>query len=401
MSNKIIGYSYFGRSRGLQTVNGGGIPSNYPVENIVDLDMQIFEVQPNTRLYRVSRILQGNKMKQFFSIYEYAEEKDSHRTGTFLGATIGLDHSIVSPEMITTCLVGMIEYLSKYLNSDANRKFIISELKEQDLKSPRDFQSLNNVAKNIEFPVGKPKNKSSLTSLRKSHELLDANAFFYHALNQSELYDYGELYATADEKIILKSGALYSLNIDLHFDSAIGQKLTLLEGIEQKRNSITQEILKKEKAYKEKEESQILKLNEIEELKDKINSEVDSLEKEKERIENTLQTRNARLEGLPESIDNLKEEIKDLEIKKGEAETLWLDKSKKADEVSKVIEKKETYLDSLTKDLNKADEDYKEKLKKIEKLQDEITKCEAVVKQKREEFDRIDEATDVIIKDKG
>ena len=305
MKEHLVGYSYFGRSRGLQVINGGDIPKSYPVNDIVDLDPSVFEIERGQQLYRISRIDQGDKVLHFISIYEFAKEKSADRKGGFVGATVMLADCIAPAESIIICLVEMIGIVKQLLSFEEQR-FTVSELKEIELVEPSTYSSLKaRTLPGNRFNIGSGKVLFKIDLPDSSNSIF---SFVQEALESEKLYNFEELFATQFEQILRKKNKIELVPYRSNYVSVV--------------ESIKREIIIKGKEFSnidDKIKQKLLeKQGELDELKEKQNQiESDKLKAiaETNKLEDEIIFFLSKKKGIEDEIDKLekkRDELQDL-----------------------------------------------------------------------------------------
>jgi len=152
-----------------------------------DLNTNAIKVFPNNMLYSIRKENISGINTLAFSLYTFAKERNSDRSGTFIGSSIVFHNQSAEESLIMNCLNEFHKDLINNKKNVDNNVIQVEHSNKLQANKPKDFDKLSFNTKNfseINFsPIGKDLvvyyEKADIEILRKSQELLNVYDTIY------------------------------------------------------------------------------------------------------------------------------------------------------------------------------------------------------------------------------
>lgn len=292
----VFGYATFGTPNGFTQSCIHGNQSLEKVLKKYDLKSDAIQLlSPNDRIYSVRQEIVQNNIISSYSVYTYAKEKNSNRSGTFIGTSLVFTNELLPENLILSSLHDIHQRLKN--NNVSNNTLTVNHSKDFNIENifSKDFEKLEhqthkldvleweNSGKNLVVFIPKFGNNEIQNLLKKSFQLLPKyeTIFFIDSKEIAEFVSQKRLF-----RIIDKNG--------------LDQELQILQ--EEKKQKITNAISRFEK---EKEKLEEERKKELYNLKKKIEQNEEKHSENQKKIEESK----SNLTSLNHSYDNFLNKI--------------------------------------------------------------------------------------------
>ena len=300
MSN--IGYAFIGTPKGLQTKNGG-ILDGADIRRYIDLDGNVIKVDPNTELFSIRKVLMDEEVLYFITQYEYAKEIESHRTGTFFGATLVLKNASAPAETILLVLSELMASLREYIAPDGR---FMTTLERIPLKESRRLRSLSSNLRPTKVSLEQLSGQSLFVQMKGNNDFRERVNFIHQCLNNKNFAPFSTIYASDDTSIFnfvrankTMRTASIGVSYETQFEKLEKHYQDLLQNVEREnasfkelgakreelKQSIAQLTAKQNKLtsrYKDTEMSIVANLGKLQKLEKSLTASVRNLEVQQE-----------------------------------------------------------------------------------------------------------------------
>lgn len=197
-----------------------------------DLNTNAIMLFPNTKLYSIRKDNIGANKIISYTIYTYAKEPNSDRSGSFIGSGLSFIDQITEESISINLLNDFHQNLiEKNLN---NETLIINHSKDFSVTQPKDFDKINYNLKTVDG-VNFNQNSNKILVVYCLTSLNQLQSYFKKSLNL--LSEYDTIYFTQDKEIAeyVNSKKIFEITDDKGFEKIIDE-------VKEKRK---QEILSK------------------------------------------------------------------------------------------------------------------------------------------------------------
>jgi len=300
MSN--IGYAFIGTPKGLQTKNGG-IIEGADIRRHIDLDGNIIQVDPQTELFSIRKVLVEKDVFYFISQYEYAKEMESQRTGTFFGSTIVLKNHVAPAEAILLILSELMATLREYIAPDGRFMTTFERIK---LRPSKRLWGVEHSLRAMPSKIKQISDENLFVHLKGKNDFRDRVNFIHQCLNSKTFESFSTVYASDSTSIlnfVRGNKTMRTASIGVSYETSL-ERLErhyqkLMQSVEEE--SVAVENWRKEKEeliktvdqltrkqqqlssqYKETERSIVVNLSKLEKLEKSLSVSVKSLQQQQQ-----------------------------------------------------------------------------------------------------------------------
>ena len=246
----VFGYATFGNTNGFKQSCIFGNKNLEKVLKTFDLKTDAIQlIAPNDRLYSIRKEFLKDNLLISYSVYTFAKEKNSNRSGTFIGTSIVFTDEI-SPENQILSSLHFIHEKLKNNNTQKDQTLTISHSAEFNLEGvfSKDFDKLNNNTEQIVAKDWQNTDKNLVIFSPK----LDSNAIqFLFKKSLDILSNYYTVYLTDSKEIadFVAKQKLFKImtadNLDQEIQNIEEEKrkkldLALLSIQKEKENALTE-----------------------------------------------------------------------------------------------------------------------------------------------------------------
>ncbi|MEN0051172.1 MAG: hypothetical protein AAF806_29175 [Bacteroidota bacterium] len=332
-----IGYAFIGTPKGLQTKNGG-ILEGADIRRHIDLDGNLIQVDPQTELFAIRKVLVDKDVFYFISQYEYAKEMESQRTGTFFGSTIVLKNHIAPAEAILLILSELMATLREYIAPDGR---FMTTFERIQLRPSKRLWGVEHSLRAMPNKIKQISDEHLFVHLKGKNDFRDRVNFIHQCLNSKTFQPFLTVYAS-DSTTILNfvrgNKTMRTASIGVSYETSL-ERLErhyqkLMQSVEEesvavenwrtekaelmkKVDQLTQKQQKLSSQYKDTERSIVVNLSKLEKLEKALSVSVKSLQQQQQvadqHYQKAQQNYEADLSHFEEHIAQLKTTSEELE----------------------------------------------------------------------------------------
>lgn len=331
MNNNVIlaAFGTFGNPYGFrQTFFLGNIKNPNDVKSF-DLNTVAIKLFPNSRMYAIRKEISNSNKLVSYSVYDFANEPNSTRGGTFIGSSILFIDKISEESITTSCLIDFQENLVKN-NVDNDEIKVNHSNKLLNVIKPIDFDKLEFNLKEVEdLSFTQFSGKSLVVYCKTSSDKLQQ--LLKDALDLLNIYDV--IYFTESREVA----------------EFVNQKgiFKLIQNVGDKKD-FEQEISNLQEERKRKRDLSILEFEkEIQKLEDDKNRLLNDFKTQIEQSEKQHQENNRKIQEAKNNLETVKQFYNDFSFKIKDSIN-QLESSGKLDEVKQLYnENKRRFIEGV------------------------------------------------------